>query len=71
MYRQKYRDGKQILSMSEFAQSKSDVFVLYLGGPRTRHKKVLKQMEYGVLDWHIKQGHLFEAQEIKEETKCT
>ena len=67
MYRQKYSDGKLIRSMSEFAQSKSDVFVLYLGGPRTRHKKVLKQMEYGVLDWHIKQGHLFEAEEIDNE----
>lgn len=69
MSERKYKRGRQICSMADFAQSESNFFIVYFGctNPQTKHKSFLISWPYRIVDNFIQRGWIFEADKIEEE----
>ena len=63
----KYQKGNQICSMSEFEQSRNQMFIVEFGrgNYKVRHRSFLISWQYRVLQNFILRGWLYEA-ELKE-----
>ena len=67
----KYKRGKQIKSVGEFENSKSDFFiVLYGPKEKTTHRGWMISWQYHFMYWTIKQGRVYEANLIDQCKGC-
>jgi len=64
----KYTDGRAIISVSDFKSSKAEYFIVYAGTRTLKSKEEVKTWNKDVLLHRIKSGQLLEAEE-KEECK--
>ena len=62
----KYEKGEQILTMREFAESKSEFYILSFGGKfLKRHRQYVASLQYRYIETIINMGNMFEAK-LKE-----
>lgn len=62
----KYRKGKQIRSIEEFAQNDAPLFIVQYGAEKVTARAWLVSRQYRYLVYVIQQGRLYEAQAIEE-----
>lgn len=68
MSKPKYKQGKMIRSIADFAKSKSKWFKVYFGNePKTRHRSFLISWQYRVLENFINAHWIYEADLIQKE----
>ena len=60
----KYSKGKQVVSMSDFAEGSNKMYVIELGKPVTKHRSFLESQQYRTLRKWIEQKRIYEAVEI-------
>lgn len=66
MTKPKYKQGKQIRSISEFSKSKC---VWFKWNGKTRHRSVLESLQYSILDKSIKCGRIYTAESNEPQEK--
>lgn len=66
MSKPKYKKGKLIKTISDFANSKSNWFMINFGlsGFKTRHRSFLISWQYRTLETFINNGKVYEADAI-------
>ena len=57
----RYSIGRQIESMSDFANCKSEMYMVFMGKPTAKQRKFLEKWAYNVLEERIKRGQIFTA----------
>ena len=60
----KYGKGKQIVSMSDFAEENNKMYVIELGKPVIKHRSFLESQQYRTLRKWIEQKRIYEAVKI-------
>ena len=70
MSKPKYKQGKQITTIAEFANSKSMWFKVHFGNQsKTIHRSFLISWQYRLLERFIDRGCIFEADSIVQKEK--
>lgn len=70
MSKPKYKQGKLIKTVADFSKSNSMWFKVNFGNkPKTVHRSFLISWQYRLLEKFINHGRVFEADNIKGETK--
>lgn len=68
MSKPKYKQGKKIRSIADFAKSKNQWFKVYFSNePKTRHRSFLISWQYRTLEIFINKGWVYEADLIQKE----
>lgn len=73
MSHRKYKQGKQICSISDFDKSCSLYYMVHFGAKnvQTKHRSFLMSWQYRTLLNFIIKGLLFEAERMELEHECT
>lgn len=70
MSKPKYKQGKQIKTVADFSKSNNTWFKVNFGNrQKTLHRSFLISWQYRTLELFINRGSVYEADNIKGETK--
>jgi hypothetical protein len=71
MSKRKYKKGRKINNMSEFAESRKEFYVFEKNGATyTRHRLFWTSWQYRTLEKTIQNGCLYEAERMEEVLKA-